>query len=283
MKKIILTFLVLFVTITFSYSQTEDADQQILEFDLAGFAKDGRKTWDVEGESADIFASVVYLNDVIAHLYGEDEDMTLTSDKGSLDKETGYVHLEDNVVAVSSSGGRLTSDSLDWDQRNQLISTEDIVNIERGSLTSVSKGAKAQPDLSKIYLNEDVTVHIQEEKDVFSMTEVVEDDNKPLVITCDGPLEIEYDKNIATFYNNVHVIESATSDIFCDRMVVEFDFGNKQINRVNAFDNVRIVKDGNTSYSDKAVYTSDDKKIVLTGSPKLIIYSGGDLNAAFDN
>jgi lipopolysaccharide assembly outer membrane protein LptD (OstA) len=116
------------------------------------------------------------------------------------------------------------------------------------------------------------------------MEDAVGDKKKePLIITCSGPLEIEYDKNIATFHNNVHVIESPTSEIFCDRMVAEFDFKNKKINKVTAFDNVRIVKDGNTSYSDQAVYTNDDKKIVLTGSPKLIIYSEGDLSATFGN
>ena len=256
----------------------------MLEFDLAGYSKDGTKTWDVEGRSADIFASVVYLNDVVANVYSETETMALTADRGSLDKETGYVHLEDNVVAVGSSGGTLISDSLDWDQRNQLISTEDIVTIDKETLNSVSKGARAQPDLSKVYLNEDVTLTIEEEKDAFSMEDAVGNKKEPLVITCDGPLEIEYDKNIATFYNNVHVVESQTSEIFCDRMVVEFDFKNKNIDKVNAFDNVRILKDGNTSYSDEAVYTNNDEKIVLTGGrPKLVIYSEGDLNAAFNN
>lgn len=284
-RNIIAAFLVLFMPVAFCYGADEaaEADQQILEFDLAGFSKDGTKTWDVTGDSADIFASVVNLNDVIANVYGQGETMKLTADKGSLDKNTGFVHLEDNVVAVSSSGGRLTSESLDWDQKNQLIATEDIVYIQRDSIDTVSKGAKAQPDLKKVYLKEDVTVKIQQQKDAFSMIDVVEKTNQPIVITCDGPLEIEYDINVATFYNNVHVVESPENEIFCDRMVMNFDYKSKKINTINSYGNVKIFREGNVSYSEEAVYTDSDKKITLLGDPKLIIYSEGGLDAALGN
>jgi hypothetical protein len=85
-------------------------------------------------------------------------------------------------------------------------------------------------------------------------------------ITCDAEVEFNYDKNQGYFNKNVHVVnEEGTID--SDRMTVFLD--------------PRIRRGENITYSDKATYISADKKIVLSGQPKLVIYQEGDLQANF--
>ncbi len=58
---------------------------------------------------------------------------------------------------------------------------------------------------------------------------------------------------------------------------------NSSIDKIIARGNVKIVRGENISYSDEAIYSGTDKKIVLSGKPKLVIYSAEDINASFGN
>lgn len=250
----------------------QEAEQKMMDFSLAGYTQRGKKSWEVKGNSADIFSDVVRLTDVNANVYGDEENINLVGDKGAYNKSTGKMHLEDNVVITTASGGRLTTDSLDWDRATQKVTTEDIVNIEKENIKTVAKGLEGQPNLKKIYLKEDVQVEIEEQPNLLEPKQ--EPSNKePTVITCLGPLEIDYDKEIATFNNNVKVDQKEQGEMFADKMDVYFDFKNKKILRVKSAGNVKIIKGDNTSYSDEALYSALDKKMTLTGSPRLVIYS----------
>jgi len=271
-----------------------ESDQQISEFSLAGYGEKGKKTWDLAGKSADIFTDVVKLKDIIGNLYGEKEDIKLTADKGNFNKTDGNVHVEQNVVITTSSGAKLTTDSLDWDRKNNLITTKDVVNIERDNMITVAQGALGQPGLNKVNLEKAVRVQINPQANA-AQKEPAEEDKT--IITCDGPLEIDYEKNIATFKNNVKV-DRTDSQIYSDMMDVYFGktqekkigepdkaptvMGSK-IDKIIARGNVKIVRGENVSYSDEAVYSATDKKITLLGSPKLIIYSAEEFNASSGN
>lgn len=275
-----------------SFAATEDAQQTVSEFNLAGFGEKGKKTWEISGKSADIFTQNVKLTDIVGRLYG-DEDITLTAKKGDLDKNKGNVHLEDDVVITTEEGATLTTSTLDWDRTNQSVSTKDRVNIVRDNLFVQAQGAIGQTDLKKVNLEKSVAVQITPAQ---NQTQPEGLKNK-IIITCDGPLEIDYEKNIATFYNNVKV-DQVDNQLYSDRMEVYFSRNNKaepatqgsstmlggsQIEKIIAKGNVKIVRGENISYSDEAVYNNTDKKITLTGRPKLIIYSKEDLRAPSGN
>ncbi|MFQ5681231.1 MAG: LptA/OstA family protein, partial [Candidatus Omnitrophota bacterium] len=80
--------------------------------------------------------------------------------------------------------------------------------------------------------------------------------------------------------NNVKVTH-AQGEMYADKMVVFFDGQAKGIKRVESYGNVKIVNGENTTYSQTAVYSARDKKMVLTGRPRLVIYSSGGLDASF--
>lgn len=286
-------FLVLVKSSPFALEQpAQDSEQQIRDFSLSGFGEKGKKNWDLSGKSADILSDVIRLKDVVGNLYGEKEDIKLTADKGDFNKQESKVYLEQNVVITTSSGTKLTTDSLEWDRKNQLVSTKDSVNIERDNVITEALGAFGQPDLNKVTLEKDVKVNIDsaanEDRGLIGKNKII--------ITCDGPLEIDYEKNIATFKNNVKV-DNKDSFIYSDIMEVYFATADKdnaksdnsstimgsKIQKIVSRGNVKIVRGDNISYSDEATYTAEDKKIVLSGRPKLIIYSTEELGAPSRN
>jgi len=196
------------------------------------------------------------------------------------------------VVITTSSGARLTTDSLDWDRKKQLVSTKELVNIAKENIVTTAQGATGQPDLNKVILQKDVKVDINPE----SQGKQAKGVKNKVTITCDGPLEIDYLNNVATFKNNVKV-DNQESLIFSDTMDVYFIRSKKDnpsleaeaqalganIDKIIARGNVKIVRGDNVSYSEEAVYSALDKKIILRGQPRLIVYSAEDLNASFGN
>ncbi|MDP2941533.1 MAG: LPS export ABC transporter periplasmic protein LptC [Candidatus Omnitrophota bacterium] len=285
----------------------EQSDQQIGDFSLSGYGERGKKSWDLAGKTADIFIDTVKLNDVTGNLYGKEEDIRLTADRGNFNKTDGKVRMEKNVVITTSSGTRLTTDSLDWDRKNQVVATKDPVNIQRANMVIDAIGAKGEPSLKKVALEKEVKLDINPtEADKLKG----KGPEEKIEITCDGPLEIDYQKNIASFYNNVKVTRQG-SEIYSDKMFVYFIPGKKEeekeekkeekedekkasgegaglsgdmmgssIDKIIARGNVKVVRGENVSYSEEAIYNAVERKITLSGKPKLIIYSTEDMKNA---
>ncbi|MCX5695653.1 MAG: LPS export ABC transporter periplasmic protein LptC [Candidatus Omnitrophica bacterium] len=281
-----------------STTTDQESDQQIADFSLSGYGEKGKKSWDIAGKSADIFTDEVKLKDVDGNLYGKEEDVNLTAKTGNFNKKNGLVHLEKDVVITTSKGAKLTTNSMDWDRNKQLVATEDKVNIAKDNINISGTGARGEPSLKKVALNKDVKVDINQADASLAKTGDLAVKEK-ITVTCDGSLTVDYEKNIATFNKNVKV-EKSDSVIYSDTMVLYFSsgkdspkvkedntaglMGNNKIDKIVARGNVRIVRGENTSYSDEAVYSALEKKIILSGKPKLVFYSTKDLtDASFGN
>lgn len=90
------------------------------------------------------------------------------------------------------------------------------------------------------------------------------------MISCDGPLELNYKKNQATFHNNVRV-KDVQGDILADRIDVYFNKDTRRIRLVIARGNVRIINGENVTYSEKAIYLVEEGRVVLPKRPRLVI------------
>lgn len=230
-------------------------EQKISTFSLEGYAQGGKKRWEVEGESADVLEEVVKLDNVAAKTYGKEGEINLKSEKGEYDKKEGKVHLEDNVVVITSDGTKMTTERLTWDAQKEEVTTDKEVVIEKDNLTAQGKGALAFTEIKKVRLNEAVKVEIKPKT----------------MITCSGPLDLDYEKNISIFYDDV-VVEDERGRIFADKMEVHFLPQTKKIDQIFAYGNVRIMHAENTAYADEAVYDSVYGKVTLKGNPRLVIY-----------
>lgn len=101
-----------------------------------------------------------------------------------------------------------------------------------------------------------------------------------IVITCGGQVEFNYEKNQAFFVKDVRV-ESKDGNIDADRITVNLDPATRKVKTIVAEGNVKITQGENVTYSDKAIYVEADKRIVLVGRPKLVIYEEGEGSNSF--
>jgi len=244
----------------------QDIEQEASMFSLTGYTTGGKKKWEIGGDSVRIFAKTneVELDNMSARIWGKDDQyVNLTSDIGSFNRKTEVAHFKRNVIVTNEEGMQLKTDYLDCETKSQAVDTDAYVEIERENFKAEGFGLKGRQQLSQVQLNEDVRVEITDEKDKGGV---------PVVITCDGPLEVDYNANIAHFNENVWV-NTEQGDIFADKMDVYIDREEQKLIRIICTGNVRVDQGGNKTFSHKAVYLAEEGRVILTGEPKLVIYA----------
>ncbi len=261
MKRI---FVFLFFILLSFPAFAQQGAQQFEKFNLQGYTDAGAKSWDVKGDTAQIEGNIVNINHVDANHYGQ-QQVNLTADKGQLNKDSGNVHLEKDVVITAKEGAVLKTDHLDWDKNKDTVKTDApvvITNPAQG-MTATGVGLTAHPNLQTAQMQEDVKVTVKNEK-----TQA-----QTVTITCDGPMEIDQKKNKATFTTNVVAVETDRT-LKADLMEVYFDPVTNKIKEAVCTGNVQMIQGGNVTNSQKAVYNGTDQTLTLFGRPKLIMVTG---------
>jgi len=251
----------LFIVFIFGlvYSSGVYSQQKIQDFYLSNYKEGGPKEWEVKGKQAVVSGNYVDIDDMKGKYFQDNVTIDIKSDKAKLDKKNMDVYLKDNVYVSSKKGITLRADALNWKQSSDNISTSTRVNIEKKDSIKVdAKGMDANTVLSKVKFKKDVKV------DLFRKDDVIK-------INCDGPLEIDYNKGVAVFNNNV-VVDNAQGKMFARKATVYFNSKDKTIAKVIAEGDVKVVRDDNVTFADRAVYSEEKKKIVLEGRPRLIIF-----------
>jgi LPS export ABC transporter protein LptC/lipopolysaccharide transport protein LptA len=239
------------------------APQQFQGFNLVGYTDAGTKSWDVQGDTADIIGNEIKLNNIVANSYGN-PPVNLTAKTGTIQKDSGHIHLEQDVIITSQEGSKLTTDSLDWERDKDLITTDDPVMITDPRVTATGMGLTAHPGLKTAQMNEDVIAHINPEPD--------QPKTEKVTVTCDGPMEIDQAKHMATFNKNVVAVQ-LDRVLKADKVEVYFDDQTNQITEMVCTGNVEIKQGENSSFSERAIYRAADQKLILLGRPKLILYT----------
>lgn len=270
-KKTILTFIIFFVSSMVIHA--DETPQQFQGFNLEGFTQNGQKSWDVTGETANIMGSLINLTNIVANAYG-DQQMNLTAQNGTIDQTSGQMHLEKDVVITTQTGTQMTTDSLDWNREKDLVRTDDEATITNKDLTATGTGIIAHPNLKTAQMNEDVTVKVKTEPEAL--------DPKVVTITCDGPLEIDQAKSMAVFNKNVVAVQEGRT-LKADKIEMYFDAKTNKIKEMVCTGNVSIIQGQNTTYSESAIYKAGEEKLILSGRPKLILFTGGDGLAPLGN
>ncbi len=239
--------------------------QQFEGFNLQGYTQDGQKSWTVNGDNADILGDKIKISNVAGESYG-DEKVNLTAETGTIDQVSGIIHLEKDVVITSERGTRLTTDSLDWNRNEDLVKTNDDVLITDKNMTMAGTGMEAHPAMKTAQIDKDVTVTMD--------TEPKPEITSNVTITSDGPMEIDQTKSYAVFKDNVVAVQ-ADQTMKADRMELYFDEVKKEIKEMVCTGHVVIIHGANQSFADKAVYSGTERKLTLSGRPKLILVTEG--------
>jgi len=238
-----------------------ESTQNIKRFSLSGYSESGQIEWEIQGASADVSnPQTVKLEQVVATTYTEKNSIRLQAKEAHIDRQSNDVHLQTDVEVTTSEGARLTAEYLDWSENLQTLTTDSKVFIKRDNIQLEGRGMHAQPNLNQAMLREEVTVKVE----------------PATVITCQGPLQIDYEQKKAIFSKDVK-IENQRGQLYGDEAVVLFDPETETITEVVVTGNVKIVREGNTAYSQKAIYQAKDGKVTLTGQPTLVIYSKNEI------
>jgi LPS export ABC transporter protein LptC/lipopolysaccharide transport protein LptA len=271
-------FLILILLISCSFiAQAEeeikdDADkdaaiqQEFEGFNLNGYTDGGEKAWEINGDKANVMDDKVKITNVNANSFG-DQSVNLKSKTGSIDKASGDVHLEKDVVITSQEGVTMTTDTLDWRRNESLVSTDDPVEFTDDAMKVTGKGMVAHPNLKTASIQENVKAEVS-----------TKPSNKPsqnMTIESDGPMEMDQVEQKAIFNENVVATEVSTGrQLKADKMEVFFDQKAKSIKKLICTGNVSIHQGENVSYANKLIYDGATQKMTLSGSPKLVF----DLN-----
>lgn len=230
--------------------------QKVYTFSFSKYDTNGKKELVIEGDSANIFSENILFDNVLAKAFAEDSPITITADSGVFDKSTSNVHLHKNVIATTKTGTRLLTEALDIDSNHKTVETTVEAKVKRENINVEGIGATGDSELKKVNFKRNVTVVIQSTN---------AENQLPTVITCDGPLEIDYERNIAHFSKNV-VAKDNRGQLVADFMDVFYSNATKKVYKIIATGNVVITnKDGHVTYSDNAIYLAEDGKIILGG------------------
>ena len=200
--------------------------------------------------------------------YDAERTAYLTANSAQVNQITKHVRMEHDVTVHTSDGLWLTAPILHWIPENNLMATTTAVRIETDHMLVRGYGFEGLTQLKYAKVIDDVTVILNPTEDEKS------GGSDHVKITCDGPLSFDYNRNIVTFEENVHVIDPK-GDIFSDKLVAFMNETSHTIRFAEAIGNVRIVQDDNVARGARAIYEPSDGKVTLIGRPSLLVHSDG--------
>lgn len=248
-----------FILLFYGYAFCEN---KIKDFYLSSHQQTGSLDWEVYGNDAVINGNNVAIQMMNGNYYMANDTINVKSDRADLDKGTMDVFLRDHVRIVNKEGMKLTTDILEWQRNSNSVNTEAPVQIDRGDMQINAKGMHADTELKTVNFKKDITT---------KMANITPKMQGAVIITCDGPLEVEYNNGQAVFHKNV-VMTSDQAIIDSDKATAYFDAAQKTISRIVCEGHVKIIKGQDVSYAQKATYLRTEAKVVLEGRPRLIYY-----------
>ncbi len=201
--------------------------QEVYAFKVEGFDEARKVQWELEGESANVVLDEINIRDLRGIYYGDDATFTIFADSAVYNKKTQDIELKDNIVGKTSDGGELVTDYAKWNAKNEEITTDSYVIIKRQNIVCMGRGLVTRPRLKRVTFRKEIEVDIAPDKKIL----------------CDGPFEIDHEKNVAIFNNNVKIIDKE-SETFADRLTVYLNPDTNKVERVVTEGNVRIVHRG---------------------------------------
>jgi hypothetical protein len=236
------------------------------EFKMVGYAQNGSKKWELVGTGAVIDGPWVTIQKPDAVGYSPERVGYLTAAVAQIEQSTRRVRMEQDVTIHTSEGLWLTSPVMYWLPDQDQMRTDDAVRLENDHMLVRGYGATGKTALKYAQIERDIEV-------VLNPTEHQDGEEPPshVSITCDGPLSFDYDKHIATFEKNVHIIDRQ-GELFSDKLVAYMNPTTREIKYAEALGHVRILQNGNVATSTRAVYEPAYAKVTLVGQPSLTLY-----------
>ena len=213
----------------------DQVKHKVMAFDLEGLADDGSKKWDVKGQSAEAVT--------------ENQVKLNNVVAGTYGKDAQATITADTGLYDKSKNNVRLEQNVKAVIENTQKSTENFVTFPSGASDASKPGTASAANANN-------------------------PKKAKTIITCDAEVEFNYEKNEGYFNKNVRVVND-DGTIDADKITIYFDQATKAVSVIIAEGNVKIQRGENLSYSDKATYIAAEKKIILSGRPKLVMYQEG--------
>jgi len=265
-----------------SSKENPDTTQQMQTFTMVGYAPTGAKRWELVGTGATVEGAWVTIRQPNAVGFSPERKAYMTASLAHIEQTSRRIRLENDVTMHTSEGLWLMSPVMYWLPDQEELLTEDVVRLETDHMLVRGRGATGHSQLKRAQIQRDVDVVLNptNEKKSAGLSPAPESPGGNLQqaggpghvhITCDGPLSFDYERHVATFEHNVHVVDRQ-GDIYSDKLVAYLDRVTRTIRYAEALGHVRIVQGTNTATSERAVYEPAFGKVTLVGSPSLVLY-----------
>jgi LPS export ABC transporter protein LptC len=246
-----------------------NAEQRMTEFTLAGYEPDGSKRWELVGEGASVEDDIVTIHK--PNGIGREPGRTayLTAAAAQMRQSDRHVRLEHDVVVHTSDGLWLSTPLLHWIPDQNQLATESPVRLETDRMLLRGIGARGLTQLKQATIFTDVELVLSPAE-----SQLPGGARQHVTITCDGPLSFDYENEIATFEQNVH-IQDPGGDLYSDTLIAYLNGETHTIRYAEAAGRVRIVQHQNTANGERAIYEPEAGTFSLVGQPSLLIYPEG--------
>ena len=243
------------------------ASQQMDSFTLSGYAPDGTKRWELVGTGASVEGAVVTIRKPNGVGFSPERTAYLTASLAQVEQTSRRARLEHEVTIHTSEGLWLTSQTMYWLPDQDEMVTDQAMRLETDHMLLRGRGATGYSELKRAIIQRDVELVLN------PSSEETPGGEPPshVQITCDGPLSFDYERNIAIFEHNVHVVDRQ-GDLYSDKLIAYLDRASRTITYAEALGHVRIVQGANIATGERAVYEPARAKVTLLGAPSLLVY-----------
>ncbi|MBI2105133.1 MAG: LPS export ABC transporter periplasmic protein LptC [Candidatus Omnitrophica bacterium] len=254
-------------------SPQADADQHMSAFTMTGYEPDGSKRWVLHGRGASAEGAAVTILQPDAVGYDPERTAYLTASAAQVNQTNRRIRMEHDVVLHTSDGLWLTTPLLHWLPDQNEMATDSPVRIETDHMLIRGRGLVGHSQLKRATIARDIELVLNPSDHEAGPAASLAggDARRQVLITCDGPLTFDYEQDIATFEQNVHV-QDPNGDLYSDRLIAYLDRKTHTIRYAEAIGQVRIQQQQNTAESERAVYEPAIGKITLVGRPSLLLH-----------
>lgn len=120
----------------------------------------GRLLWELRAVSGEIYegGELIDLTDLAVDFYDPTgaKDGSLSGRRGKVRRREDVMEVEGSVVLVAADGSRLTTDRLLWSNKENRITTDAYVEIQRKASKLSGYGLSATPDLTTAEVQREV-------------------------------------------------------------------------------------------------------------------------------
>ena len=140
---------------------------QAQEVNLVGWNKEGEKSWKLKADSGAQFSDRTVLSGVTLYLLEKEEPVSGVEAKElTIDNRSFDLFFKGDVKVISYvDGAELLTPELEWIASEKKLQAQDKVTIKRKNLIIEGWGFVANPDLSQIEIEREITTRFVGEKE----------------------------------------------------------------------------------------------------------------------